>query len=625
MQNVAQNAVLDPRRVESLGPVERLIQTLVTHSDHMVHNRPGVVVKDPASPTGVRWTPATHRERVVFTLHKQGKKRSEQRLGVLGEDLKVRDERGQVVAEYRNPGLFPEVAAWLYGQVAHVWTLDNEFAAHWASWSFAQEHRDLKVVLAAFMLVQSRAGLPVRDGDEVLFLDEDFRAVGEAMCLLRRDGRDLNPRLLLRVGEVLELPEVAEINRRLGFGRSGRNPAMGRYVKAVEKWLRHREQNPRMLEGLVRAGFRSTVMQLARKVGYKPLTPQFFQILRWKQKQATDGRRAIAIDVAIEAAETFAGLTEAQICQRIVETKPSFKRVVGMLPAEIGLTRAIMAAAIEVGCVSDAELIILTPTLEELGLLNVGPIQARWREATSRAENQRAAHIAQRVRSKATAEQLEQAADKALQKAIVEEVRGLRVYVAVDISASMSGAIAKAKGYLTQFLQGFPLEKLHVCVFEMTARPVKIRHPSARGVEHAFAGFAAGGGTNHGAAFRDVFRHCPPQPDEDAICLFVGDQQQHGTFTDAVIESGIKPVAFGFLYVPGNMGEANRAVEQTAANLGIPCFRIDEGMFGDAYAVSRTLRHLIASTPVSAATLTPRASIVKTILETPLLEKPVWA
>jgi len=617
------HAHVDPRRVESLGPAERLIQTLLTHGDHLVHNRPGVVTADPTSPTGARWTPATVRDGVVFALGRRGRATVERRLGALDASGRVLDG-DRVVAEYRTPGLNREAAEWMYRQIAAVWRLDNELAARWASWAFAQEHRDLKVALAAFMLVQSRAGEPVREDGEILFEDEDFRAVGEAMCLRRMAGRDLSPRLLLRVGDLLRLPEVAAVNRELGFGRSARAAPTGRYRKAVTKWLRHREHNPRMLQGLVKAGYRRTVMKLARRVGYKPLTPAFFETLRWKQKQATDGRRSIAIGVELAAADTFAGLTEAEICARVVAERPSFKRIVGLLPAEIGLTRAIVAAAVEAGCVSDAELVILTPTLEDLGLLHAGPIAERWLEATERAENQRAAHIATRVRSKATAERLEAAADEALAKAVQAEQKGLRVYVAVDKSGSMTGAIESAKRYLAQFLQGFALDALHVCVFDTTAREVRIRHASKRGVEHAFAGFSAGGGTRHAASFADVFAAHPPADDEDSIVIFVGDQQESGVFVEAVERSGVRPVAFGFLEVTGGWGGNERAVERTAAELGIPCFRIEETTFDDAYAVTRTLRHLIASTPVGVSTPN-RITMVETVLSTPLLSKPVWA
>ena len=52
-----------------------------------------------------------------------------------------------------------------------------------------------------------------------------------------------------------------------------------------------------------------------------------------------------------------------------------------------------MAAAVEAGVLSDADLIILTPTLEDLDLLDVPFIGARWMAACERAENARAANM----------------------------------------------------------------------------------------------------------------------------------------------------------------------------------------------------------------------------------------
>lgn len=40
------------------------------------------------------------------------------------------------------------------------------------------------------------------------------------------------------------------------------------------------------------------------------------------------------------------------------------QRIVGMLPTEVTLTRAIVAAAAEAGSLSDNDLILLTPSLE---------------------------------------------------------------------------------------------------------------------------------------------------------------------------------------------------------------------------------------------------------------------
>lgn len=617
------------QRMEALGPAERILETLLQHVGHMVHNRPGILREDRNAREGVRWSPVTHKvaadgSKVVFELIKQGAKSRRVRLGVMGEDGVVRDGR-RVVGRYHSPGLVPEVAAYLYGQVAEVYKMDNEFVARWGSWAFAQEHRDLKVVLTAFLLVQVRSGEPICEEGEVLFYDDDYREVGEAMCLIRRrDGKDLNPKLLLRVGGLLSLPAVAKLNRELGFGRSARNAAMGRWPKAVTRWLRHRERNPRMLQGLVKAGFRRTVMALARKVGYKPQSPAFFQALRWRQKQATDGRRELAIGLEVTAAESWATLDERQICEKIVAQRPNFKRLVGMLPEGVGLTRAIMAAAIAAGSVSDDDLIILTPTLEELGLLDVESIGERWTQAMERAENQRAANIARRVQKAEVAEKLQEAADKAVKKAVEEVVRGLRVYVIVDKSGSMQGAIERAKLCLKGFLQGFPLDKTHVSIFNTIGREVVIPHASAAGVKKAFQGHRAGGGTNYGAGVKAISHH-KPDADEDVLFLFVGDQQARA-FAPAVRKSGLNPVAFGMLHVAANNWGGGTCVEDTAKELGIPCFPIEEAIFEDPYAVTRTLRHLIASTPVGTSSVRKKRNpLVETILNTDLLSRPVWA
>lgn len=614
---------------EKLGPAEKILQTLLNHTDHMVHNRPGMVSPDARHTIGVRWIPVTHKEengaKVVYELTKVGKKTNKIRKGVLRADGKV-EENGKVVGEYRTPGLFPEVAAWMYRQVAEVWKMDNEFAARWASHAFGQEHRDLKVVLAAFMLVQTRKGDPVLDGGKVAFYDDDFRDIGEAMMLIhRRDGKDLNPKLLLRVHDLLKAPGVAAINRELGFGNSARRPFLGRWGKAVEKWLQFREENPKMLDGLIKAGFKSTVKDLARAVGYKPATSKFFEALGWAQDQSKDGRRSMLIGVELAKGETWDELTEGQICEKIVTEKPDWKRIVGMLPKKLGVTRAIMSAAVESNALSNKDLIILTPTLEELGLLEVKEVKAKWDRALKKAEDDmRAANIARNVKSKDVQEQLQAAADTALQKAVEQVMKNLRVYVIIDISGSMGVSIEKAKTLLGKFLQGFPPDRTHVAVFNTTARVVEIKHPSAAGVANAFKGIKADGGTAHGAGVLALEKF-QPKDDEDSLFIFIGDGGEQKTFEIYVTQSKLRPMAFGFLKLPGdNFG----AIEQTAAVLGVPCFPIAENTFDDVYAIPRTIRALVAATPVGVnarAAAVARVSLVDTILKTDLLKKPAWA
>lgn len=612
---------------ENLGPAERIISSITTYTDHLYHNRPGYVTPDARCNIGVRWAFVSHKvegeakERVVYSLTKVGKKTTKTRVGILQDNNQIK-EGGRVVGDYRAAGIFPEVAVWMYRQIAEVWKLDNEFAAKWASYAFGQDHRDLKVVLAAFMLCQSRKGDPVLDGGKIAFHDEDYRDVGEAMLLVHRKGLSLDAKQLLRVHTLLSVPGVAEINRELGFAKSTRHPFYGRWEKVVTKWLRHREDNPNLLSKLVKSGFSSTIRELCIKVGYKPSTPKFFEILRWKQAQAKDGRRTL-LNVTVAAAESWDGLTEAEICAKIVAERPSYKRLTSLVPSELGITRAILAAAIEAKVLSDKDLIIATPTLEELGLLEVQEIKARWEQAVKSADDQRAANIATRVKSKAVEEKLQEAADVAVQKAVEEVIKDIRVYVMVDISGSMEGSIEAAKVYISKFLQGFPKEQVHVSIFNQVGREVEIKHASSAGVVNAFKGIRAGGGTAHGAGIK-ALQHHKPKENEDVLFIFVGDEED-SRFAAAVRASGLNPMAFGFVKVKQNGSDAVRG---TASELGIPCFMIETETFADPYAIPRTIRALVASTPVNVVAhkvAAPRVTLVETILKTTLLQKPTWA
>ncbi len=646
---------------ENLGPAETIINSILPYSDHMFHNRPGLVTTDPRAPIGVKWEYSVVHRRciahpddrttskesgrvktctvcskdvvkdggfdVLYRLSKVGKKSVETKIGIVQEDGTVVDGAGTAVGRYQPVGIFPEVAVWIYRQIAAVWKLDNEFAAHWASFAFDEEHRDRKVALAAFMLVQSRKGDPVVEDGKVAFHDEDFRDVGEAMMLLRKKNRDLDAKRLLRIHEILCLPEVAAINRELGFGKSARHAFTGRWEKVVEKWLRHREENPLALESLVKAGFTSTIMELARKVGYKPSSPKFFEALHWKQKQSSDGRRSLALDAKWAARETWQGLDEEAVCRKIVETRPSWKVIVATVPSSVGVTRAVAAAAIEAGCVTDKDLVIISETLESLGLLEVQEVKERWLKALKASEDMRAANIATRVKTKEVRDKLQEAAEDASKKAVEEVARGIRVYFMVDKSSSMQGALEKAKEYVSKFVVALPADRVHVSVFDAVAREVKVKHPTAAGVEVAFRGIAAGGGTAYEMGHVPLMQY-KPEPGEDVLFVYVGDEKNHDLinvpFDAAVRASELNPTAFGLVHVGG----PGIAVQSTAASLGIPCFQLDERVFEDPYGVPRAVRNLIASTPVGKhVTSEPmkRETLVDKILKTKLLAPPPWA
>jgi hypothetical protein len=111
--------------------------------------------------------------------------------------------------------------------------------------------------------------------------------------------------------------------------------------------------------------------------------------------------------------------------------------------------------------------------------------------------------------------------------------------------------------------------------------------------------------------------------------IWVGDglhcNEYNRSFAQAVRMAGREPVAFGFVHV----GHESASVQTTAAELGIPCFMVSEETFQDVYAIPRTIRNLIAATPVgqmpARAQAPARVSLVERILKTDLLQKPAWA
>jgi len=574
-----------PLPESQMGPAERLLDVVLRSSAHLWHNRPGLDV-------GGTWKPAKGAQ--------------------AGAGTPV------------EPGLYVPAAVALYTRLLEIHKLNADLMAHFASYALVEtDWRDLKVACAALMLVQARAGTPVHDDDgTVAFYDDDHRRIGEAMVLWyqKKSARMLTPKAVLRVAELLEIPEIAALNRAAGFGDpAAKRAPLGRWPKAAAKWLAARETNKPMLEGLVRAGYKQTIKNLARKVGYKPSSPYFFSILGWKQSQAEDGRREIGLDnLELAKAERFDGLSEAEICETIVAQRLRYKDAVGRLPSDIGLTPAIMVALLPT--LSDRDLRQLTPTLEELGLLSVPEIRARWEKAIAEATDQRGLNIAKNVRSAELKEKLEDAADNAARKAVEAATADaeVRVMFLVDKSGSMQGAIESSKDTLGKILGGFPLEKLHVAAFDTMGQVLKPKAASRLAVQHMLAPLKADGGTIHGAAVQALHGSGVRVPaGAKLIVIVVGDEAgESGDQLAAVFRRFGYEVAAMAMLLAGARG--GTTVRDCARDLRVPFSEITVDQFDDPYHVPRVLRALLEA-PV-AATAAPTPGLVEKVMATQLLE-----
>lgn len=575
-----------------LGPAERLLNLVLNASAHLWHNRPGL------DQNGT-WHPASDR--------------TQQRL-----------RNARRVA----PGLFVPAAERLYRNLLEIYQLNAQLMAHFAGYALlSTEWRDLKVACAALMLVQPRAGEAVRNDDGTLaFHDDDWRAIGEAMCLYYEQDskRMLTPKAVLRVAELLETPAIAALNRAAGFASPGSKKApLGRWPSAARQWLAYREANLPLLEGLVRAGYKETIKRLARKCGYKPASPRFFEVLGWAQKQTEGGHRQVGLDgLNLERRERFDGLSEAEVCQRVVADRLSYKDVVGRLPKGMGLTPAIMAALLP--SLSDRDLRLLTPTLESLGLLKDAEVRARWERAVQSATDQRALNISKNVRDQQLKQKLEEAADRAVQQAVAEATRELdvRVMFLIDKSGSMSDAIAQSLEALSRILAGFPLERLHVATFDTTGTVLRPKAASRTAVQHMLQGISAGGGTSHAAAVQAFAREGVKVPPGASLAVIVaGDEagESGDQLAQAFTTWGYSPAAFAVIACGGHRPNT---VQGAAAALGRPYSVIQVEHFADPYQVPRALQTILEAPRAEATGGGVSSRWVDKVLATPLLLKP---
>ncbi len=570
-----------------MGPAERMLGIILNSSAHLWHNRPGI-------DNGGVWSPA----------RSKGKKPG---------------RGGTPVA----PGLFVPAAKKLYEELLAIYDLNADLMAHFASYALTEtDWRDLKVACAALMLVQKRSGQPVKDDDgSVAFHDDDYRAIGEAMILhyAKKSPRMLTPKGVLRVAELLEEPEIAKLNRKAGFADpASKNPPLGRWARAATKWLRLREKNLPMLQGLVKAGYKETIKKIARKCGYKPETQAFFELLGWKQSQAKGGHRQIGLTgLKLEKTDRLDGLSEAEICEMIETQKLSYKETVGRLPKGTGMTAAILAALLP--SLSDKDLRMLTPTLEELGLMADADVRARWEKAISTADDQRSLNVAKNVKSKELKEKLEGAADVAARRAVAEATKDADVHVMflIDKSGSMSGAIEASKNALVKILAGFPADKLHIASFDTIGTVLVPKAPTRAAVTHMLTGIKAGGGTVHGAALHALHGAGVRIPaDAKLIVLVVGDEAgESGPALAASFKHyGYAPAAIGLiLSVSSGRGST---VRTCAVDLGVPFSLVEIEGFDDPYQVPRVLKALLEA-PIATGMRT--SAWVEKVMATKLL------
>ncbi len=275
-----------PLPESQMGPAEKLLDLVLNSSAHLWHNRPGLDVAG-------QWHPRRGTSRAIAA-------------------------HGTAV----RPGLFVPAAVSLYSQLLEIYQLNVDLMAHFASYALKEtDWRDLKVASAALMLVQTRSGQPVHDDDgTVAFHDDDYRVIGEAMLLHyeKKSPRMMTPKGVLRVAELLETADIAELNRIAGLRRPGGEEAAARPLEeAATKWLAHAREEPAAARG---PGAPLATRRPSRRSRARPDTSRRRSDSSRSSAGSRSRQRAVTARSAstastLEKRERFDDVSEAEICE----------------------------------------------------------------------------------------------------------------------------------------------------------------------------------------------------------------------------------------------------------------------------------------------------------------------
>ena len=194
-------------------------------------------------------------------------------------------------------------------------------------------------------------------------------------------ARMMTPKAVLRVAELLETPEIAALNRAAGFGDpAGRKPPLGRWPRRPRSGSPTARRTCRCSRAWSRPATRRRSRSSRARAATSRAPSGSSRSSAGSRSRPTAATGGSASTVwSVRRRERFDGLSEAEICERIVAERCRTRRSSAGCRPGSGLTPAIMVALLP--SLSDRDLRMLTPTLEELGLLADEEIRRRWERA----------------------------------------------------------------------------------------------------------------------------------------------------------------------------------------------------------------------------------------------------
>jgi hypothetical protein len=461
---------------------------------------------------------------------------------------------------------------------------DPIFLAHFTSYAVRKlDAKDLKVVATFASSLSDADGTPFSPGSA--YTKPNLRVVAAAAL------QELDPKLALRV------LELAASKR--AFGAKPVATHFSKHIRtAAHKYLRFREANPKSLEGLRKAGLRSTVKGIYHLSHLAP-SKEACQTFAWKQKAGYPGA-----GVELQKALSFEGLSDLEIARKIQTEKLSPLVALGALPK----MTPVAAAAILEQCSGD-QAVVLTDMLEREGLLKIPTVMKLYQEKIATAKT--ALDRVERIQTQLN-EQTKQVLREAKSEKRKDDVGEFgKMFLHLDVSGSMDQAleVAKDRGAILAECVKNPQENFFWGTFNTSGKQL----PTPKTFEKdafkaALYGIRCDGGTDVVANWETARKlGCD-------VDVYVTDEGHNGRDIKTVVTNGRKagfadPKTIIIISIGGN-----KSLKRVFEDLGIPVTYIEPNHLTESALVSQAVK-----TSVKGA-----IALIEEIMNFPLLSLPKW-
>lgn len=465
---------------------------------------------------------------------------------------------------------------------------DPYFLAHLTSYAMKKSKaKDLRVFLAYIAGLSTADGQPFSPGSK--YNKPNLRYISAAAIHM------LEPKLVDRVALLANRKFEVDgyLNEATHFPTSMR--------ESMKKYLQYREAHPEILEGIRKAGLKTTMQRLARKLHYD-YNDEAREILDWPRRGQKFEKRA----------PMFEDMTDLEIAEKIREEEMPY---IGVL-AELAKVDKKVSPVIAVAMLEQAtgnQAVIMRSTFEDAGILNDEEVLKLYEEKIKDAKT--ALDRVENV-TKEASEAVKKVMKTAKSDSRKEEMGDIgKVFIHLDFSGSMQHVreFAIDRGAILAEMVKNPEENFGWGWF--SARGVRLPLPQEfekDAFELALFGQGDWGGTDCYALYEEARRFGAD------VDVMVTDQGHWGPMEERMRRFHEnnpdipKPKACVIVHF-GRSGE-NGIVKQAYENMGIPVAVMSPAALVETAVVTEA---------VKTAMLGPVA-VIDEIMETELLELPKY-